>query len=68
MDKEKEAVLQGIVDTYNEAEKKIQEIDKKAVGVREQFKLIYMQEKAQQQHIQYECMQQFEEILGKNKK
>lgn len=65
MEKEKEEILQKLVDTYNEAEKKIQETKKNAVGVREQFKAIYRQEIAEQQHIQYETMKQFEEILGK---
>ena len=67
MDKSQEARLQELVDTYNVSEKKIQQLKKEAVGVREQFKQIYRQQIAEEQHIQYVTMKEIDEMLGKKK-
>ena len=67
-EKEKMALIQEWTDKYNEAEEKIREIQKKAVGVREQFKVIYRQEILDQQKIQYEYWKKIDDLLRGEKK
>ena len=62
---EKMTLIKEWTDKYNEAEEKIREIQKKAVGVREQFKVIYRQEILDQQRIQYEYWKKIDDLLRK---
>ena len=66
-EKEKRELIQEWTDKYNEAEEKIREIEKKASGVREQFKVIYRQEILEQQKIQYEYWKKIDDLLRKEK-
>ena len=65
MDKEQEKLLQEWTNNYNEAEKKIQQIEKDASGVvSERFKQFFRQQMAEQQHIQYVNWKKIDDMLS----
>ena len=64
LDKEQEKLLQEWTNNYNEAEKKIQQIEKDASGVvSERFKQFFRQQIAEQQHIQYVNWKKIDDML-----